>query len=59
MLAVVIPLHMANTEGPDPEIPQLRAPELILADLISSNFGIKTDLKGSITTSLTDLLIKS
>jgi homoserine kinase len=58
-LAVVTPLLIANTEGPEPEMPQPRAPELILTNLISSNFGIKTDLKGSIITSLIDLPINS
>ena len=56
-LAISEPSVSAKIEGPDPEMPQPKAPVLIDLDLTVSNSGINWLLSGSTTTSCNDRLI--
>ena len=58
-IAAASPLDSANIEGPDPEIPLPSAPESVAAFFNPGKPGIKADRCGSITTSTSDLQIKS
>ena len=57
ILEVSLLFDKANMEGPEPEIPQDKAPDSIDIFLIDSNSGINIDLSGSTTSSTTLLAL--
>ena len=57
--AVDCPFESVKIEGPEPDIPDPRAPASLAAFFISLKCGIKTERSGSMTTSTSEREIRS